>query len=604
MLPAARTVTCRAVTGAAAYSSRAVVRPDDSIEHPNSGQPLHDMTGGGAWVAWVLASAVPESPNYDEINDTLLNQGPDMLTLDLTEGQGLNPDALLAGAERAKQQLLLAATIKNLSYDADSGDLSFQVQNNTGHKLASGYPEGRRVFVNIKTYDQAGDVIYEVNPYDAEAGTLKGLVNYTYVDPNGALPEPAPLSDKEIHADELVYEAHTESALTSEESIFHFALATGRSKDNRVPPKGFDVVTDTRSDNAEARLAMPVYYVTDDQGNRVDAGAEYFTAQEYAGGYDEVSLSIPAGAAAVEVNVYYQTTSREYIEFLRNEINGAGEPTLASPTLSGLPEAYVVQSDPFFSQLAAWGDTIWQLWTHNKDVPGAAPFLMAQAMWDAEGAPPASCSAPAPDLKSAEAGSREVTLTWDVASTDLDVAGYSVYFDQAGKSQLVGDAGSAGTYTDGDLTNGQEYCYKVASYTLDGCESAYSDVLCATPLHAGQATDPAGVPILVGGVYTGNGEAERFMSGGVFAADEPVFFRVLVIDGTTGWPISAASVEIQLTGMEDLTLTTEPSNASGLAEVEWRPYKPGTYTAKVTDIDAAGYHWDEIGTSAVVTVRS
>ena len=48
-------------------------------------------------------------------------------------------------------------------------------------------------------------------------------------------------------------------------------------------------------------------------------------------------------------------------------------------TASTLPsEAYVIQNDPFFDGLRAWGPAIWQLWEHNKDVPGAAPYLMTE----------------------------------------------------------------------------------------------------------------------------------------------------------------------------------------------------------------------------------
>lgn len=36
---------------------------------------------------------------------------------------------------------------------------------------------------------------------------------------------------------------------------------------------------------------------------------------------------------------------------------------------------------PFFDGLRAWGDTIWQLWLHNKDVPGASPIEMTGATW-------------------------------------------------------------------------------------------------------------------------------------------------------------------------------------------------------------------------------
>ena len=68
------------------------------------------------------------------------------------------------------------------------------VQNNTGHKLISGFPEGRRMFVNIKYYAADGSIIHEINPYDATAGTLKGLT-YPY-DGGGTLPDPAALTAK------------------------------------------------------------------------------------------------------------------------------------------------------------------------------------------------------------------------------------------------------------------------------------------------------------------------------------------------------------------------------------------------------------------------
>jgi uncharacterized repeat protein (TIGR02543 family) len=221
------------------------------------------------------------------------------------------------------------------------------------------------MFVNVRA-SSGGNVVYELNPYDAAAGTLKGL-GYTYQpDPNGILPDPAALGPTEVYVDELVYEMHpSSSGLTGEDETFHFALATGRYKDNRIPPMGF------RIDEAAARLADPVWHGVSDPG--------YFTPQEYAGGYDEVSLTIPAGADYVEVNLYYQTTSREYIEFLRDEINGN------SANLTLPASAYIVQTDPFFTQLRAWGDAIWNLWSHNMNDPGAAPIQMTQSTWETGG---------------------------------------------------------------------------------------------------------------------------------------------------------------------------------------------------------------------------
>jgi hypothetical protein len=461
----------RDVVGVGCDKSGVPVRPDDSIEHPNSGQPLHDMTGGNMWVSAVLASAVPGSPNYDPANDALLNQGPAVLTLDLTQGEGIDPAALLAGVDRSRQQLLLAATIKNVNYDPVTGDLSFRVQNNTAHKLISGFPEGRRMFVNVRAYS-GESLIHEVNPYDPDAETLKGL-DYPH-QPGLGLPDPQSPSTNEVYVDELVYEMKPSSTdLTGETKTFHFALATGRYKDNRIPPKSFDI------SGAADRLSAPVW-------NGVEV-PEYFTAEEYAGGYDDVSLTIPAGADYVEVNLYYQTTSREYVEFLRDEINGTGNLTLTGTGEGGDPP-YIVQTDPFFDQLKAWGDTIWQLWTHNVDDPGAAPFLMAQAT---AGETAGGCTAPVPNLLAAAAGHKEVALTWSDESADGSVAGYKVYYDQAGKAQFIVDITDPATtvFTDTGLTNGEEYCYKVTSYYDVACESDFSNVLCATPTP--EATLPA-----------------------------------------------------------------------------------------------------------------
>lgn len=350
-------------TAYGANKSSAVLRPDGSAEHPASGQPRHDLMGGNSWITWILASLDPTGPVFDTRNDEILNVHPAVLTLDLNAGQSPrnSGDELKAASDRALAQLAMAGTFKNLSYNPLNGALRFRVQNNTGHKLISGFPEGRRMFVNIRAYDDNEQLIYEVNPYDYSVGTLK------------TMPASPTLGANEAYVDELVYEAHPSSTLTGETHTFHFVLGDGRSKDNRIPPQGFD------ADNAAARHSLPVNPVThlEEQG--------YFTPEEYAGGYDEQVVEIVPGAASVEITLYYQGTSREFVQFLRDEINGTGG-TLSSPTPSGEPVAYIIQTDPFFSQLKAWGNVIWDLWYHNHGldgsgvaVPGIVPVVMTQA---------------------------------------------------------------------------------------------------------------------------------------------------------------------------------------------------------------------------------
>ncbi len=503
----------RDVTGVACNKQGVPVRPDGSAEHPNSGQPLHDLTGGNAWVSHILASVDPNGPVYDPVNAQLLDQGPALLTLDLNAGETpkVNGAALKAGSDRAKQQLLLAATLKNLSYNPSNGSLSFLVQNNTPHKVISGFPEGRRMFVGIKFY-AGGNLIFEVNPYDAAAGTLKGL-SYNY-QPDPDVPPPAAIDPAtEAYVDELVYEMHPSSTLTGEQESFHFALATDRYKDNRIPPRGFRIA------QASARFVQPRWHGADAPG--------YFTASEYLGGHDAVNLAdygiAVTGADYVEVGLYYQTTSREYMEFLRDEINGNPN-NLTLP-----PSAYIVQADPFFAQLAAWGDTVWQLWKHNMNVDGGRPFRMAQATFGQMG----GCTAPIPVLQSATAGDKEVTVTWTPISGDPSVVGYKVYYDQAGKAQLIADVTPAGasTYLDTGLTNGQEYCYKVTSYYSAECESGFSNILCATPDTPGQTTT-AGVSALETGKYVksgkGKGATLTYQPTSSFTAGDGVVIRAQV----------------------------------------------------------------------------
>ena len=104
--------------------------------------PLHDMTGGNYWM--------PDAILYQN-SQGMLRLGGGLTTVQI--------DALNAGKERARQQLNMAASL------GVSGN-SVRVTNLTGHKLISGYPEGRRMWLNIRWYDAANTVLREDGKYD------------------------------------------------------------------------------------------------------------------------------------------------------------------------------------------------------------------------------------------------------------------------------------------------------------------------------------------------------------------------------------------------------------------------------------------------------
>ncbi len=237
----------RDVTAAGCADPSAPIRDD---------MPLHDLTGGSTWLPPILEWVDPT----------------------------VNTDALIAGAARARHTLSLAA---ELEVAQTAGRIAVTVTNRTGHKLPTGYPEGRRMWLNVKFFDVADALIGESGAYDSLTAEL-------LEDSELKVYEAKPVIGEDI-AGVVGLPANTE---------FHFVLNNKWLKDNRIPPLGF-----TNADYADFGGA-PV-------------GATYADGQNY----DITYYRIPVGARRVEVTLYYQSLSRDYIEFLRDNGNpgGAGD---------------------------------------------------------------------------------------------------------------------------------------------------------------------------------------------------------------------------------------------------------------------------------------
>ena len=305
--------------------------------------PLHDQTGGNAWISGILSTVATTSSRYDAYNYAILSGAKyPGAKIDVAGLQWVSNE-LDAGRQRALQQLQQAATLSVVDEQVDA--IMLRVRNNTGHKLISGFPEGRRMFLNVKFFGPSNLLLDEVNPYAP-------LQTYRNAQGNDVYQSGGDLAARD---ESVIWECETASSLTGEAHTFHFALADSRYKDNRIPPKGFDAAT------MDARMAQPRWEGTDAPG--------LFTSAEYAGGYDEFTLAKPAGTVRWVATLNYQTTSKDYIEFLRDEIKAT------KTTLPGGAANYIAQTDPFFSGLKGWGDAIYDLWLHNG---GSAPVQMQQ----------------------------------------------------------------------------------------------------------------------------------------------------------------------------------------------------------------------------------
>ena len=223
--------------------------------------PHHDMTGGNTIVGGFLKALYP-----DEV---------DSVALDSAE-------------VRARGMLQKAASMDVTVSDSGSFfHVNVRVTNETGHKLPSGYPEGRRMWLNLVARDAGGAVVYESGHYEPSTGVLTQ-------DQDAKIYEVKPGLDSSV------------AALAGKDPgpSFHFALNNKIYSDNRIPPRGF-------SNNAFVAVqSEPVGY-------------------SYADGqfWDDTEYRVPATTDTVEVKLYYQTMSKEYVEFLRDEnvTNNAGQ---------------------------------------------------------------------------------------------------------------------------------------------------------------------------------------------------------------------------------------------------------------------------------------
>ncbi|MBW2273708.1 MAG: hypothetical protein JRG96_10575 [Deltaproteobacteria bacterium] len=287
-------------------------------------RPVHDLTGGNYWMPQAIAY-------LDSVGKLRLGE-------DMTESQ---IDDMLAGAVRAEHQLDIAASL-----EAHESESQVKITNLTGHKLITGYPEGRRMWLRVEWYDDQDsllrvdgeygllvdgneDPVTVTNPANGQPVQVKSILDLAgtgskiYQAHYGftkewasqllALPDPPPPGfpvppppSFPLSYDRLTGAVeHTLGELAAEPpgtayETFHFVLNNLVIEDNRIPTWGM------RYDDARVRNALPV---PPDQYGDPGAGGVYQH-------WDEVTFSPPPGADRGEVQLLYQTTSWEYIQFL------------------------------------------------------------------------------------------------------------------------------------------------------------------------------------------------------------------------------------------------------------------------------------------------
>jgi hypothetical protein len=235
--------------------------------------PLHQLAGGNTWIPSILEGEYGASLDRDP-------------SFEATVGWALE----LLQNRSASLEMTLPPEI------AAGGDLvvDLRVTNLTGHKLPTGYGEGRRMWIQLVVRDGADEVIWESGSWSSASGELS--------------------ADDQLRVYEVQQgiwnfngsgQCDVES-VASGRHLFHFVKNDCVALDNRIPPLGF-----SGADDLETR---PVGY----------SYPETAPGSGVLVNYDSVSYQVPVpegtpSPVTVEATLRYQTASDEYIEFLRDQ---------------------------------------------------------------------------------------------------------------------------------------------------------------------------------------------------------------------------------------------------------------------------------------------
>ncbi len=451
--------------------------PYGKDRNPDGGTAFHKFAGANMYLPQMMKVLYPEVDleivGAPTGNDTRLFPG--MMSDRSTMWDRATRNTQLSLREAVSIEASIPVEVSPGVYEA-----KVAVINNTGHRVPSGYPDGRRMWVYLNVIDGVGNSVFESGEYDAATATL--------ADSRATTTTITSADEAMIY--EKVTGSGTEGAYIESPDLLNPVVIF----DNRIPPLGFE---------SAAYEAAGVKFITYTGNPEVGGCSPATDMSRFSSNVDRLTYrftAAPGLSLAAIAKMQYQAQSRPFMEMLKdkappNTPRPEGPPSILTANYPLVP-TYLSENPALdfantkdldgAALVDNWGGLAYAAWLKTGM---STPFtfdITRSNVVSAPSKPVLTVSNPPGDVVLGQTIGNPFALKLDwTASTGAD--GYEVWM-RYGQDEATASWDRVGmvsadttTFTSDSLNVGKTYGYKVAAYNSVG-ETMSDPVSKVTPV--------------------------------------------------------------------------------------------------------------------------